>query len=436
MKQYIPSYSKKLYPWIVWFLAACFFYYKYLIQVSPSVMNIELMSAYSLTGAGLGNLAACFFYGYLLMQIPVGIVLDKWSPGKVTSIAMFLCALGVYLFANTHTLITAGISRFLIGASASFAAVSCFKLASIWFPPRRFAFIAGLSMTAAMFGAVGGQGPLSWIIRLYGWRHALELIAAVGFIVSLLIWVIIRDKKAVPLANNESIEHENDVRNKCTIIVRDRQTWLLSLYSGLAFAPLSVFGGLWGVSFVETAYNLDIATSANFVSLIFIGFAVGCPLSGWISDHIGQRKPIMMLGTISSLTSLSLIIYLPLPKIFLIMNLFAFGVGASCFFLCFSMIRERHPAFITATVLGFMNTFDSICEAVTEPLIGRLLDIHWNGALLNGARVFNLQTYHTSFLTLCAYLVIAIVLLCFIEETGLSTIGIRSAAVHTSKLEE
>ena len=76
--------AKTLYPWIVWVLAASFFYYKYLIQVSPGVMSSQLMSAYSLTGAGLGNLAACFFYGYLLMQIPVGIILDKWSPGKIT----------------------------------------------------------------------------------------------------------------------------------------------------------------------------------------------------------------------------------------------------------------------------------------------------------------------------------------------------------------
>ena len=103
---------KNMYPWIVWLLAASFFYYKYLIQVSPGVMSTELMSAYSLTGAGLGNLAACFFYGYLLMQIPVGILLDKWSPGKITAIAAGFCALGVLLVAHTHALLTAGLSRF------------------------------------------------------------------------------------------------------------------------------------------------------------------------------------------------------------------------------------------------------------------------------------------------------------------------------------
>lgn len=407
---------KKMYPWIVWILAASFFYYKYLIQVSPGVMSQQLMSAYSLTGAGLGNLAACFFYGYLLMQIPAGILLDKWSPGKITAISAFICASAIFLFANTHSPITAGFSRFLIGISAAFAAVSCFKLTSIWFPPQRFAFVAGLSMTAAMLGAVGGQGPLSALIGRFGWRHALEWVAIAGFILSSCIWIFVRDKKKQPYR----VEHQEDGSKlfaKLNTLLKDRQTWLLSLYSGLAFAPVSVFGGLWGVSFIEKAYALDVSQAANYVSLIFIGFAIGCPLTGWFSDYIGRRKPIMTLGTILALVSMSVILYVPILEIYLSFFLFLFGIGASCFFLCFSMIRELHPLIFTGTVLGFMNTFDAICEAITEPFIGKLLDLNWAGTYINGARAFSLSDYHHSLLALSIYLGTALFLLFFIEET-------------------
>ena len=215
---------KNMYPWIVWLLAASFFYYKYLIQVSPGVMSTELMSAYSLTGAGLGNLAACFFYGYLLMQIPVGILLDKWSPGKITAIAAGFCALGVLLFAHTHALLTAGLSRFLMGLCASFAAVSCFKLASIWFPPKRFALVAGLSMTAAMLGAIGGQGPLSFLLETWGWRHALEWVALAGFILSFLIGIVIRDKKSTPEPELAVEDDTLTLKDKLHILLKDKQT--------------------------------------------------------------------------------------------------------------------------------------------------------------------------------------------------------------------
>ncbi len=410
-------FSKTIYPWIVWALAASFFYYKYLIQVSPGVMSSELMKAYSLSGAGLGNLAACFFYGYLLMQIPVGILLDRWSPGKITSIAVFICALSIFSFANSYSLIPASISRFLIGLSASFAAVSCFKLSSIWFPPKRFAFVAGLSMTAAMLGAIGGQGPLSLLINKFGWRHALELIAILGFILSFFIWLIIKDKEITHIDN--LIDEKKDIKltNKLTILLKHKQTWLLSLYSGLAFAPVSVFGGLWGVSFLEKAYTLDVSLAANYVSLIFIGFAIGCPLTGWLSDYIGQRKSIMAIGTILALISLSTLVYAPISLGCLSILLFLFGIGASCFFLCFSMIRELHPLIFTGTVLGFMNTFDSICEAISEPFIGKLLDLNWAGTYKNGARSFSLQDYHYSLLALSIYLIIALFILFFIEET-------------------
>lgn len=410
-------FSKSIYPWIVWILAASFFYYKYLIQVSPGVMSSQLMSAYSLTGAGLGHLAACFFYGYLLMQIPVGIILDKWNPGKITSIAVFACASGIFLFANSFSLITASLSRFLIGLSAAFAAVSCFKLSSIWFPPKRFAFVAGLSMTAAMMGAIGGQAPLSLLISKFEWRNALKLIAILGFVLSFFIWLIVKDKKITQHSNFTTDAEQISLVNKLITLLKHKQTWLLSLYSGLAFAPVSVFGGLWGVSFLEKAYALNVSLAANYISIIFIGFAIGCPVTGWLSDYIGRKKLIMAIGTISALISLSVVIYLPIPLKFLSFFLFLFGIGASCFFLCFSMIRELHPLIFTGTVLGFMNTFDSICEAITEPLIGKLLDLNWHGAYENGARSFALHDYHYSLLTLSIYLTTALLLLFFIEET-------------------
>ena len=150
MQQLPSSFLQSIYPWIIWALSASFFFYKYLLQVSSSVMGAQLMSAYSLTGAGLGNWAACFFYVYFLMQIPVEFILDKWSPRIVITIAVFFCALSALLFFYTEILALAQFSRFIIGLTA---AVSCFKLTAIWFLPKQF----GLSMTLAMLGAIGGE---------------------------------------------------------------------------------------------------------------------------------------------------------------------------------------------------------------------------------------------------------------------------------------
>ncbi|HYF97606.1 MAG TPA: MFS transporter, partial [Coxiellaceae bacterium] len=201
-------------------------------------------------------------------------------------------------------------------------------------------------------------------------------------------------------------------------ILKNKQTWLLSLYSGVAFAPVSVFGGLWGVAFLHQAYQVEITLAASTLSLIFVGFAIGCPLSGWFSDYIGHRKIIMTSGTIVALISISLVLYLPAASPTLLgVLLFIFGLGASCFFLCFAMIREINSILLAATVLGFMNTFDSLCEALIEPLIGKFLDLSWDGKMDAGARLFNTHDYHLALSVLPLLFIVGLLLLPLIKET-------------------
>lgn len=408
------------YPWIVWFVAAGFFFYKYLVQVSPSVMTNDLMRTFHVNGAGLGHLSAFYFYAYLCMQIPVGMMLDKYSPRLLTTIAILVCSVSTLIFSQTTTLQWACMSRALMGAGAAFAAVSCFKLAAVWFAPKRFALVSGLFMTAAMLGAVGGQMPLSVLVQEMGWRLALEIVGIIGIGLGLIYFIIIRDK---PMSVDASrfVEHP-PAWDSLAYILKNTQAWLLSLYSGFAFAPVSVFGGLWGVPFLETAHRLSKTQAALAASSIFIGFAIGAPFLGWLSDHMGRRKPILFFGTALALVCLTIVLYSPPLSLTIIMLLLAsFGLGASGFFTSFAMIRELFPMMLVATVLGIMNTFDSICEALFEPFVGALLDMTWRGESLHGVHQFSLNGYHLALLVLPLSLVLALIMLVFIQETHCRT---------------
>lgn len=407
------------YPWIVWFVAAGFFFYKYLVQVSPSVMTGDLMRTFQVNGTGLGNLSAFYFYAYLCMQIPVGMMLDKYSPRLLTTSAIFLCSVSTLIFSQTNTLGWACVTRALMGAGAAFAAVSCFKLAAIWFSPKRFALVSGLFMTAAMLGAIGGQMPLSMLVQHSGWRNALEIVGIIGIGLALLYFLVIRDK---PLQTEHPHTAQKPGSNALMYILKNKQAWLLSFYSGLAFAPVSVFGGLWGVPFLETAHQLIPTQAALAASSIFIGFAIGAPLLGWLSDFMGRRKPILILGTLLALICLTAVLYLPpLPLSIIMLLLGSFGFGASGFFTSFAMIRELFPLVLVATVLGIMNTFDSVCEALFEPFVGALLDATWSGTTVDGVHQFSLHGYHVALLMLPLSLLLALITLIFITETHCRT---------------
>jgi len=423
-KQRAPSKSEPkhtAYPvraWIIWFLSALFMFYKYALEVSPSVMTSTLMSTFQISGTALGNLAACYFYAYLLLQIPAGLLLDKIGPRKITTLAIGLCAFGSLIFAKADTLLVAGIGRFLTGAGAAFAAVNCLKLIANWFPLRQFAFMAGLMMTLAMLGAVGGQAPLAAFIDAFEWRYAMQFIGLAGVALAIIFWLVVRDRAPDHKTERHIVSTRISLLESIRQVFKNSQAWWLSVYSGFAFAPVMVFGGLWGVSFTSEAFGLTQNMSAQAVSLIFIGFAVGAPVFGWFSDWIGRRRIVMFWGTLVGLVSITTVIYLPGISLFsLSFLLFLFGFSISSFLLCFTMIREVSLAVLAATAIGFMNAFDALFGAFSDPLTGKFLDMGWDGRIVEGARVFSVDAYKAAFITLPVYLIIALFLLARIKET-------------------
>ncbi|MFI5333553.1 MAG: MFS transporter [Chlamydiales bacterium] len=413
--------EKLAYPfraWTIWLLSALFMFYKYALEVSPSVMTATLMRTFQIGGVELGNLAACYFYAYLLLQIPAGLLLDKFGPRKTTTLAIAICASGSLVFAAADSLWMAGVGRFLTGAGAAFAAVNCLKLIANWFPFRQFAVMAGLMMTLAMLGAVGGQAPLAAFINAMEWRHAMQLIGAAGLIIALVFWVVVRDRAPDHARERHIVSTKVSLSESMGQILRHSQSWWLSVYSGFAFAPVMVFGGLWGVAFMAEAFELTSNIAAQAVSLIFIGFAVGAPVFGWFSDWLGKRRIVMVWGTICALISISLIIYMPSISFYaLVFLLFLFGFSISSFLLCFTMIREISLPILAATAIGFMNTFDALLGALSDPLTGKFLDLTWDGKMVDGARVFSMGAYKMAFLTLPAFLLISLLSLFKIKET-------------------
>jgi len=407
-------------PWIIWGLGALFYGYEYFLSVSPSVMAPELMRDLKITGGALGNLSAFYLYTYTLMQIPVGMLLDNLGARRLLTFAATLCMLGCFLFASAHSVVLASIGRGLIGLGSSFACISCFYLAATWLPVNRFAFLSGITLTIAMLGAVGGEGPLSMLVANVGWRHTLFLLGSVGGLLALLIWSIVRDKpiQKTKLVKADSSDFFKGIRD----ILTHLHSWILALYGGLMFMPTLAFASLWGVPFLMEAHHCSRPMAATLVSLVFIGWAIGAPLFGWFSDSIGKRRPPLIIGNIGLFISLCAVIYLSGLPLWLVGSLLlTCGFFTSAFLPSFSIMRESNPKKAAATSLGFMNTMNSLGGAAAQPLIGLLLDHEWQGTLHQGARVYSIANYHFALSVLPLGVLIAALTLPFIKETFCKT---------------
>ncbi len=409
----------KPYAVLVISLCACYLFYKYVLQIYPSIITQPLMQVFQLTATDLGYLAATFYYTYTIMQIFTGVLIDKYGARWLSAFAIFCCALGAIFFAYAYHLYIAILARGLMGFGVAFATVAYMRIAAAWFPPRHYAFIGGLLATAAMGGAVFGQAPLSFAVGVFGWRACLLVVGFAGLVLAVLFALFLKEAphdapsgKAMLTPHHEQFSWKHVLQ-----VLNNKQNWLLTLYNGLAFSPIVIFGGLWGNPFLEQAYHLNHTEIASMVSLVFIGLGIGSPVLGLISDALNDRRNVMLGSTFIGFLIISAVLYCHAMPLWLLSTLlFLFGFSLGSFMLVFTIGKELNPAFLTATVVAMINTSEPILNGLTEPVIGKLLDLTWDGTVQNGVHVFALHSYHLALSVLPMYLLIASVLLLFVKN--------------------
>lgn len=416
----------KLLPWFIWSLSALFFFYEFLLQIAPGVMNLELTRDFNVTASDFGNLAFFYFIGYASMQIPAGMLLDRYGARRLLTIAAGLCAIGTLIFGMADSFHMVEFSRFLTGLGSAFAMLGALVLAAHWFPINRFAFLHGLILTIGISGAVFGGAPLSLIIGALDWRTTMILFGVLGVLLAIAIWWVIRDKPTHPIAGHSATEHKPtqlvDVIKDVRGIFKHKQSWLTALYGGLMYAPTPAMAW-WGPTFIMNNHHMSMTEAAGLISVMYIGWVIGSPLFGGLSDRLGRRKVPLYISSIGTLICLSCVLYLPISSIYILGPLlFLFGFFTCGFVPSFSILRELHPARASGTALGFMNMINSLGAALAPPAIGILLDLLWSGGLqADGTRLYTLGNYYTALAALPVLILIALLLLPLMKETFCKT---------------
>jgi MFS family permease len=343
-------------------------------------------------------------------QLFAGPLLDRYSPRYLITAAIGICALAAFAFANTQMLSAAAFARALMGVGTAFATVSYMKMSVLWFKPNQVAFVDGFLGTAAMVGAVCGQIPLAFLVTQTGWRGSLFYCGVFGLVLAIMFLLLVRDKNPAETEAQTTTPKRTTIKlADITAILKSKKNWVLTLYSGLAFTPLAVLGGLWGNPFFETAHHLTPTQAASFTSCIFLGFAVGGPLFGYFGDNIQQRMRVTLVGTAIALVALLFVIYMiNLPLWLFGTLLFIFGLGMGSYMSCFALAKGLNKVGLAGTVVALINTGDALFGSFTEPLIGKILDVFWQGKVANGVHLFSTHDFQLALLLLPVYLVAAL----------------------------
>ena len=408
--------------WWVWGLGACLYLIAFYQRVAPAVLSRELAQEFALSAAALGNLSAFYFYSYVAVQIPTGLLADRWGPRRVLALGAVVTAAGTLLFAVAPTVAWANAGRLAIGAAAGVAFVSMLKLAGHWMPPRNYVLVSGVALLMGVVGATLAGVPLRAVVDAFGWRTVMVASAIVTAAVAVVIWLVVRDDPVErgyasyypePAARGQ----ESSMMALLREALSYRNTWLLFLAPGGFTCIVLTFAGLWGVPYLVTVHGFTATQAAATASAMLVAFAMSSIAYGPISERIRRRKPVMLGGLVTTMVLWSVAVFVPLSPVGLVAVLIGVGIASASFILTFAFAKESVPAHLGGTASGIANMGVMLGGMVMQPVVGLVLDRHWNGALAEGVRVYGAEAYRFGFAGMLGWAVLGFVLLALTKES-------------------
>ena len=405
-----------------WLITAVYYFYQYALRSAPAVMMPQLSDAFGLTAAGVASLAGLFYYGYSPFSLVAGLTMDRLGPRRVVPLGAAAVGVGAVMFASGNTTL-AQAGRFLQGAGGVFALIGAAYIATTNFPPSRAATLIGATQMFGMAGGSAGQfvvGPM--VASGLTWRAFWVGMGIGGLVISAVLYLLLPSAK--PPARDPAWMKK--ALGAMGLVFRNPQSILCGMIAGLLFIPTTIFDMVWGVRYLQEAHGFDYGSAVMRSATVPIGWIIGCPVLGWLSDRIGRRKPVIAAGGVVLLACLAWILYGP-ADVFppYVVGLTA-GLASGAAMVPYTVIKEANPPNVSGTATGVINFLNFTFSALLGPVFGRILV-----SVSGGASSMTLDHYQMTFTPLMYGVGIAIVLTFLLRETGPAARPRAAATVET-----
>lgn len=291
-----------------------------------SVLYIEIRDDFGLSNTTAGGIGSLNLVGYLIGSLAVALTIRKLGLIKTVKYGLAGVVVGLLLLSWAPNTLTALLALFLTGFAAAGVWITAPALATNILGLERRGLAIGWVTTGV---GIGFFAACTFDAAITNWRAVYGLESIIGVASLGLLTLAVKTSQDPPASSGLSPTH-----------LRQVPGWLnLCVTYGLFAVGVSLAMTFSAALLEEDAGFKERSASLTF-ALIGLGLALGGPIMGWLSDHIGRNSAQL--------------------------------VSFTCLTISCAAIATGHPVAAPASTLLFGMAFNGVVVNITAKVSGHL----------------------------------------------------------------
>jgi MFS family permease len=334
--------------WVVLIFISLAMFGNYYIYDSISPLADVLKTQLKFTDSDLGLLQGIYSFPNIIMVLIGGLIIDRIGTKKSALLFSFLVLLGAFITVLRGNIILMATGRLIFGLGAESMIVAITTVIAQWFKGKQLSFAFGLNLTVARLGSFLALNSPTWGKSLYGsWQSPLWVSVGAGMISVLTLGIFYfldtyskknydlgktgeQDKvilsdvfsftvKRVIIAVTMLIAAfvlinyvaRTDIEILLQIVVYvlilvfsflnfmafSKSYWFIVMLCITFYSAMFPFQ-TFAIKFFQEAHGVTREYAGFLSSMLTLSAMIFTPLFGLLSDFIGKRSLLMMLGSL------------------------------------------------------------------------------------------------------------------------------------------
>ncbi len=349
------------------------YFLSYLYRVVNAVIAPDLVADFNINASELGLITSCYLIAFASFQLPLGVLLDRYSPKKVVALLLLFAGVGAFVFALSNTLFGLLIGRALIGFGVSACLMGAFKAYVLWFPEDTWPRVNGFQMAAGGLGALAATVPVEFALKFTDWRVVFIALGIITFLIALVIFIVVPEKKSFNKKKDRFLDQILEVKKVFT----SWKFWQIAPLTATSQAAFLSIQGLWAGPWLKDVAKMERMEVATMLLWIAISMVIGFISLGIIAEHLSKAGIKILTSAVSGMCLFILIQFLIILEFvnWVIPLWILFGFFGSTGIIAYAALSQSFPKELSGRVTTAINLLVFIAAFAGQWAIGAIINL-------------------------------------------------------------